>query len=75
MCKNRILLCLLCARSTRRRCYKGESSQVHNLFDFASNFDGLKATIETYSTILQSYFLTGKCVEAKMDILSRGVTG
>ena len=69
MCKNRILLSLLCARSTRRRCNEGESSQVHNLFDFASIFEGLKATIESYSTILQCYFLTGKHVEAKMDIL------
>ena len=52
-----------------RRCNEGESSQVHNLLDFASTFEGLKTTIESYCTILHCYFLTGKHVEAKMDIL------
>ena len=64
MCKNRIMLCLLCARSTCRRCNEGESSEVHNLLEFASIFGGIKATSESYSTLLQCYFLTGKRVEA-----------
>ena len=45
--------------------------KVHTLFDFASIFEGLKATIESYHTILKCYFLAGRRVEAKTDILKR----